>query len=444
VILDSEILEALNRFAANSEDLIFVVDEDLCIEYVNSSALRFVGAHMGEVKGKSYADFLPPGDRQLLDRNFRDVFESGKPASFENDFIWPDRAITLDVHVSPVRNGGPSVQGALAVARDITERRRQERLITRSKREWLRAVDGMPHMLAVVGTDYRIERVNQAMALRLKSTVRSAIGLSCHEQFHGTAELPWFCPFLNTAGGRDYSVEVVEPHLGGACMSNISSIKDEAGKTVGCLYVCRDISDRERALSATRSREEYMRMLLRSSEYAVYIQNTDGRYVYFNAMPGDRVPWGLIGSYPAEFFEPAVASRIVERVMEVAAQGTELAREIDFTWGGEVVRFFDRLSPVRDAMGRIKAVMTVSMKTAVFRHLDGQTPVLKSSLKRLSAREQEVLRLIARGLTSTQIAAGLSISKKTVETHRARIMEKLDLHKTSALVAYAAKAGLIQ
>lgn len=61
----------------------------------------------------------------------------------------------------------------------------------------------------------------------------------------------------------------------------------------------------------------------------------------------------------------------------------------------------------------------------------------------LTPREIEILRLVARGLTNREIAEALVVSVKTVETHRAHIMEKLDLHDRVDLVKYALRAGLI-
>ena len=61
----------------------------------------------------------------------------------------------------------------------------------------------------------------------------------------------------------------------------------------------------------------------------------------------------------------------------------------------------------------------------------------------LTAREQEILRLLAEGMSSKEIAQKLFISPKTVENHRANIMNKLDLHSTIELLRYAAKLGLI-
>jgi len=61
----------------------------------------------------------------------------------------------------------------------------------------------------------------------------------------------------------------------------------------------------------------------------------------------------------------------------------------------------------------------------------------------LSEREQSVLKLVALGHTSAEIAAQLSLSTKTVETYRARGMEKLGLKNRAALVRFALKKGII-
>ena len=61
----------------------------------------------------------------------------------------------------------------------------------------------------------------------------------------------------------------------------------------------------------------------------------------------------------------------------------------------------------------------------------------------LTAREREVLKLIAEGNTNQDIAELLCLSRKTVETHRSNIMDKLDLHKVTDLVKYAIREGLV-
>ena len=64
-------------------------------------------------------------------------------------------------------------------------------------------------------------------------------------------------------------------------------------------------------------------------------------------------------------------------------------------------------------------------------------------LERLSPRQREVLRLMADGHSTKEIAFRLGLSAKTVETHRAQLMERLDIHDVAGLVKFAMQSGLI-
>ena len=70
-------------------------------------------------------------------------------------------------------------------------------------------------------------------------------------------------------------------------------------------------------------------------------------------------------------------------------------------------------------------------------------PAVDDSYEQLSPREQQVLRLIAQGHTSQQVADMLGLSVKTVETYKSRLMAKLDLAGRAALVRYALRRGLM-
>jgi two-component system response regulator NreC len=67
-----------------------------------------------------------------------------------------------------------------------------------------------------------------------------------------------------------------------------------------------------------------------------------------------------------------------------------------------------------------------------------------SRLERLTAREQEVLRMIGKGMSRAQIASSLFRSPKTVDAHRISIMEKLDIHDRVELARYAIREGLVE
>jgi len=66
-----------------------------------------------------------------------------------------------------------------------------------------------------------------------------------------------------------------------------------------------------------------------------------------------------------------------------------------------------------------------------------------SALGALSGREREVLQLIGEGLSSKEIAESLGVSARTIEAHRANVMEKLGIHKVAGLVRFAIREGII-
>lgn len=67
----------------------------------------------------------------------------------------------------------------------------------------------------------------------------------------------------------------------------------------------------------------------------------------------------------------------------------------------------------------------------------------KSPIEQLSPRQREILQLIAEGRSTKEIAFLLNLSTKTVETHRAQLMERLDIHDVPGLVRYAIRQGLV-
>ncbi|MDA3897462.1 MAG: response regulator transcription factor [Desulfobacteraceae bacterium] len=76
--------------------------------------------------------------------------------------------------------------------------------------------------------------------------------------------------------------------------------------------------------------------------------------------------------------------------------------------------------------------------------LEGRKHLKKNtSFETLTQREKQVLKVVGEGFTSKEIAEMLYISPKTVEKHRANLMNKLDIHNISELTAYAIKKGLV-
>lgn len=91
------------------------------------------------------------------------------------------------------------------------------------------------------------------------------------------------------------------------------------------------------------------------------------------------------------------------------------------------------LSNLRDAVGIIENLLPADEPTAAVGQDDRLTP-----------RQREILHLIARGFATREIASQLHVSSKTVESHRAQLMQRLNIHDVAGLTRYAIRTGLVQ
>jgi DNA-binding NarL/FixJ family response regulator len=92
------------------------------------------------------------------------------------------------------------------------------------------------------------------------------------------------------------------------------------------------------------------------------------------------------------------------------------------------------------AVAKGQTFIDLPLAVAEILRSDGKGPSLGS----LTRRQREIFQLIVEGHSIKGIAMSLNLSVKTVETHRAQLMERLSIHDTAGLVRYALKAGLIK
>lgn len=100
----------------------------------------------------------------------------------------------------------------------------------------------------------------------------------------------------------------------------------------------------------------------------------------------------------------------------------------------------DLVQAIREVF-RGSVYLSPGVSRAVVEAYLGKTELSSDSL---TPRERQVLQLVAEGKTTKEVAVVLGVSVKTAESHRTRLMEKLDIHETASLVRYAIRRGLVQ
>jgi PAS domain S-box-containing protein len=134
------------------------------------------------------------------------------------------------------------------VAWELVEHKRSTDATIRAKEEWEMTFDSVPDLIAIIDKEYRIRRVNKAMAQRLGRTADECVELLCYEAVHGVAGPLENCPISRTMkDGLQHSEEIHEGCLGGDFVISATPLYNESGQMIGAVHVAHDITERKRA-----------------------------------------------------------------------------------------------------------------------------------------------------------------------------------------------------
>ena len=210
-----------------------------------------------DVVGRKVTEVIP-GFREtypeLLEIYGR-VALSGLPERHE--IFIKDPGIWLDISVYSA-----SKDHFTAVFENITDRKEMISRIKRNEEEWEKTFNSVPDLIAIIDSDYRIVRVNRAMAERLGKTPEQCIGLHCYQYVHELPHPPDYCPHAETLkDGREHVSEV--HFFDSEWLVSTSPIFDAVGDIAGAVHVARDITDRKRIENELRNARDELETRVR-------------------------------------------------------------------------------------------------------------------------------------------------------------------------------------
>lgn len=130
---------------------------------------------------------------------------------------------------------------------EILERQLQETKVLQAKQEWERTVDAMPDMIAIIGRDHRIIRINETLRKKLGLTYEEVHGQKCYACLHSSDKPEEYCLHKRMMiDGKEQEIEVFEEKLGGYCEITASPYHDHDGTLVGSVHIIRNINEKRK------------------------------------------------------------------------------------------------------------------------------------------------------------------------------------------------------
>ena len=257
-----------------------VLDSDLLVLTANRSFFATFKVTPEETIGNFICDL---GDGQWDIPKLRTLFESILPdeAVFngyevEHDFPGIGKK-TMLLNARQIFRKDVGSRIILLAMEDITARIVAEKKLIRSQEEWRATFDTLPDLVAILGLDHRIIRVNRAMAAALKVEAGDAVGLTCFQHVHGADCAPDDCPHsMVLADGREHRAEIHEERLGGWFQVSATPIHDEEGELMGSVHVVHDITtlkkNEKELLAGSAALQEQAQLLRQEVEERRYAQ----------------------------------------------------------------------------------------------------------------------------------------------------------------------------
>jgi len=231
--------DSLRTVLESTADGILAVDEQGYIRHLNR---RFI--EMWHIP----TELLNPNKTTQLYNIMLEQLINPKTAPFKSQQLYNNIEKTFDIlklkdgrifeqFSFPINRNG-EYEGTVWSFRDITERKQAEQMIQSSVEQWEATFDALQDMVSIIDTDFRIQRVNRAMADYIGLNKAEIIGKKCHESFCDV--LPESCPHRKLLiDGQTHTTIVDNGHK--KYEIHVIPIKDKGGQASGCVHIAKEV-----------------------------------------------------------------------------------------------------------------------------------------------------------------------------------------------------------
>ena len=450
---DEALRESEERFPAVAEQAeagIVIVDAGHRMSFANERYCEILGRTRGELLGRTVQELTHPDDWAFNEPLYRRAMAAGASFTIEKRYLRPDgTAVWVRNVVSALRDGTGSIVGGLAVSLDVTERHQAEAALRESEERFRRFAEHTTNVLWLADLkngrlDYLSPAFTQVWGMATEDMPNVASWLaSVHPEDRDAAARA-----LERVGGGE--TLVLEYRIQRASDGAVRRIRDTFFpipavdghvRMVGGIAqdVTNDTGLRAYVVAVGDEARRGLVGALKGGGYEVQaFANTQA----FLKLAGSLMPGCVVlDLQEAGSFVLASALRPARAHLPVVAVGTS-GGDVGFGVRAMKAGAVDFLESPWTSEGLLFAVKTALAEIRGAANQTRARDVAHDRVAALSARERAVLEGLLAGGTNKTIGRALGLSPRTVEIHRARLMEALGAHTLPQAVLIATAAGV--
>ncbi|HYK82679.1 MAG TPA: PAS domain S-box protein [Gemmatimonadales bacterium] len=365
--------EHFRSLIENASDIVTIVGENGVFRYASPAVERVLGYPPSELLERNTFDFVHPDDIAVVGEALsRALHRPARPQTAQFRFRARDGSWRVLEAVGQARATESGAAQLIVNARDVTERRRQERALRESKERLRTVIAGAPLVLFALDREGVFTLVEGKGLDAVGVRPAQLVGRAAAELY---AEVPQALADVRRALAGETFSSTVEVY-GVVFDVWYTPIRDGAGQVTGVIGVANDITERRRAVEALRRSEESNRALVQHATHGIYRSSPAGRFLAVNPalvkMLGYESEAQLLGVDLAADVYADAAER--ERIL-AAFRGGEVVESAEVTWKRrDGKRVLMRLSgrAVRRADGGIECFETIAEDITERRALEEQ------------------------------------------------------------------------
>ncbi len=401
-------LQASAAIIQSSEDAIIGKSLDGTVTSWNPAAENLFGYTAAEIIGKPIGVLFPPGRLGEEDAILAQLKRGEIVKHFDTERLRKDGTrISLSVSISPIRGVDGKIIGASKIARDITERKRIQDVLSRNERYQRALLDNFPFAVWLKDTESRFLAVNEGFTRIFGGDITGLTGKTdfdiappdLAERYREDDRA-----VMDSREKKNVEEEIVDAGVRKWFETYKAPVIDGAGALLGTVGFARDITERRAAQLALDRERSFLRTLIDTLPDLVWLKNIEGVYLacnhrfeqFFGACEAE-----IVGKTDYDFVDKTLADffRQKDRLAMEQDEASVNEEEVVFALDGHREFLETTKMPMRDAQGNLVGILGIGHDI---------------TQRKATDRELELHRQHLQELVDTRTAA-LTASKEAAE-----------------------------